>query len=217
MSPVTIARRAAQEGLALAALTDHNSALNAPAFAAACAREKIVPVFGIEVTTMEEAHVLALFETPQQALKLGELLYAALPAIPNDPEKMGDQVYVNEAEEIIGEVEKFLVTAVEFPLDEVARLIRDLDGLFIPAHVDRAAFSLISQLGFIPSMDYDGMEITSWPPVAGTGGIPLLSDSDAHYPEDIGKRRTFFEADAASFQAFRAALKDGRVETSIKK
>ena len=63
MSPRVIARRAAQEGLAAAALTDHNSALNAPAFASACVREGIVPVFGIEVTTMEEAHVLALFGT----------------------------------------------------------------------------------------------------------------------------------------------------------
>ena len=217
MSPAEITRRAAKLGLAAAALTDHNSALNAPAFAAACVREKIIPFFGIEITTMEEVHVLALFETPEQALKLGELIYAALPPIPNNPQKFGDQVYVNDAEEIAGEAEKLLITAADITLDEAARRIRSLDGLFIPAHIDRPSFSLKSQLGFIPKMDYDALEITAWPPVTGAADLPLISSSDAHYPDDIGKRLTFFEAEKVSFHAFREALKGRRVETSLGK
>ena len=216
MSPSAVARRAAALGISLAALTDHNSAMNAPAFASACLREGITPVFGIEVTTREETHVLALFETPEQALRLGEILYAVLPSIRNDPVKFGDQVYVNENEEILGEVDKYLVSAADLSLDETAGLIGSLEGLFIPAHVDRPSFSLSSQLGFVPDMEYSALEITSWPCTVNTSSYPVVSNSDAHYPEGIGGRLTLFDGEAPTFRVFRDALRSGRAYSSLR-
>ena len=217
MSPALIARKAAFLGLAVAALTDHNSALNAPAFAAACAKEGIVPVFGIEVTTREELHVLALFERPEEALELGKDLYELLPAIRNDPAKFGDQVYVDEEEAILGEVEKYLVNAVDLSLDDVAARILSAGGLFIPAHVDRPIFSISSQLGFLPDMPYSAIEVTEWPCLMNPGSVPMISSSDAHYPDAIGKRFIRFEASSPSFASLRDALREGRVSPSITK
>jgi len=215
MSPSLIARRAASLGLAIAALTDHNSALNAPAFAAACAKEGVVPVFGIEVTTREELHVLALFETEEQALELGKTLYGLLPPIANDPARFGDQVYVDEDETILGEVDRYLVNAADISLDVAAELILSVGGLFIPAHVDRPAFSISSQLGFLPDMRYSAIEVTSWPCLMNPGSVPMISSSDAHYPDAIGSRFVRFEADDASFASLKRAIESGRVVPSI--
>ncbi|MFQ3620264.1 MAG: PHP domain-containing protein, partial [Spirochaetales bacterium] len=163
MSPRRIAQVAARLGLHLVALTDHNSALNCPAFADACVKEKITALFGIEVTTSEEIHVLALFETVEQALELGQRIYNSLPKIPYNPERHGDQVYVNEAEEILGEVGTYLGVGSSFSLEELGSLIANLEGLFIPAHIDRPSNSLLSQLGRIPELAYSALEITRLP------------------------------------------------------
>lgn len=210
MSPALIARRAASLGIALAGLTDHNSAMNAPAFAVACAREGVRPVFGVEVTTLEEVHVLALFETPEQALEFGKFLYERLPPVMNDPARLGDQVYVNDREEILGEVDKYLVNAVDLSLDETAAAVADREGLFIPAHIDRPVFSLSSQLGFIPEMPYSALEITERPCLMNTGAYPLVANSDAHYPEAVGGRVTRFEGASPDFRTFREALLSGK-------
>ncbi len=215
MSPSLVARKAASLGLAIAALTDHNSALNAPAFAAACAKEGVVPVFGIEVTTREELHVLAIFETEEQALELGKTLYGLLPPIANDPVRFGDQVYVDEDETILGEVDRYLVNAADLSLDDASELILSAGGLFIPAHVDRPAFSISSQLGFLPDMRYSAIEVTSWPCLMNPGSVPMISSSDAHYPDAIGSRFVRFEADDASFASLKRALESGRVVPSI--
>lgn len=204
MSPAKIAEALAARGVQLAALTDHNSALNCPAFADACAKRGIVPLFGIEAQTREECHVLCLFPRVDQALALGEELYALMPDVPNVPERMGDQVYVDVDENIIGEVEKYLVASADLGLEDLAARALALGGLVIPAHVDRPAFSLTSQLGFVPDGPWDALELVRMPPDDGqpppegrldTRGYPLITSSDAHYLEHVGRRA--FDLDLA--------------------
>ncbi|MDR3284434.1 MAG: PHP domain-containing protein, partial [Treponema sp.] len=149
MSPSAIASELSRKGVGLAALTDHNSSLNCPAFKAACARHGVIPLFGMEAQSAEEVHVLCLFAGLETALAFGEEIYAQLPPVRNVPEKMGDQVYVNEDDEIIGEVENFLVISAQYDVNELARRVHSLGGLVIPAHADRSAFSLTSQFGYV--------------------------------------------------------------------
>lgn len=199
MSPKAIARGLAQKGVTLAALTDHNSALNCPAFRAACAECGITPLFGIEAQGREECHVLCLFADLGPALELGERLYALMPPVMNVPEKMGDQVYVDENEDIIGEVDKYLITSADIGLEDLAGLVIGLGGIVVPAHVDRPSFSLTSQLGFIVDGPWSALEVVRMPDrqtgesSLDTGNYPLITSSDAHYPEHIGRRA--FELD----------------------
>jgi len=200
MSPRAIAETLASRGVALAALTDHNSALNCPAFGAACARLGIVPLFGVEAQGMEECHVLCLFADLESALELGERLYGLMPPVMNVPEKMGDQVYVDENEDIAGEVDKYLITSAEIGLDGLASLVTGLGGILIPAHVDRPAFSMTSQLGFVVDGPWAALEVVRMPaPEAArevdTRGYPLITSSDAHYVEHVGRRA--FDLDIA--------------------
>lgn len=215
MSPAKITEALAARGVQLAALTDHNSALNCPAFADACAQRGIVPLFGVEAQTREECHVLCIFPRVDQALALGEELYALMPDVQNVPERMGDQVYVDVEENIVGEVEKYLVTSADLGLEELATRALALGGLVIPAHVDRPAFSLTSQLGFVPDGPWDALEMVRMPGAIDTRGYPLITSSDAHYLEHVGRRA--FDLDlagdallapdgAVSVETIRAAL-----------
>ncbi len=210
MSPRAIAEALASKGIALAALTDHNSALNCPAFGAACASLGIVPLFGIEAQGQEECHVLCLFADLGPALELGERLYDLMPPVMNVPEKMGDQVYVDENEDIAGEVDKYLITSADIGLDGIASLVAGLGGILIPAHVDRPAFSMTSQLGFVVDGPWDALEVVRMPAPEGaretdTRGYPLITSSDAHYIEHVGRRA--FDLDLADDPL---ALGDGR-------
>ncbi|MCK5806061.1 MAG: PHP domain-containing protein, partial [Lentisphaeria bacterium] len=101
MAPRAIARAAVAAGLGGIAITDHNSARNAPALREACAEVGLDCLFALEVTTAEEAHVLTLFDNLEQAAAMTEIAYAALPKRVNQPEIFGEQPVVNVDEEVI--------------------------------------------------------------------------------------------------------------------
>lgn len=210
-SPRAIARRARELGLHLIALTDHNSAMNAPAFAAACRAEGIQAVFGIEVTTREEVHALTLFPDAMSALEAGEETYRRLNSERFDPESFGDQIWVNEEEEIEGMLEKLLILgATDISLDELGPWCRQRGGILIPAHINRPAFGVLGQLGFLPEGPFEAVECTEPLDESRTAPWPVSASSDAHRLEDLGGRRLEFEAPEVSFEALKDALAQGK-------
>ncbi len=216
MSPKHIAEIAVEKGLDLIALTDHNCALNSPAFEKACSKAGITPLFGIEATTSEEFHSLCLFGSVTEAVNFSDELYEKLLSVPNKPEIYGDQVIVDENDNILGEVGKYLTGgALAISSDQLLKQVINAGGLFIPAHIDRAVFSLASQLGFLPPDPYSALEIISYPPPFNTGNIPLITSSDAHYPEDIGKRYFLLESESKSFRSIKEAIFNGKINLSI--
>ncbi|MDR1287511.1 MAG: PHP domain-containing protein [Treponema sp.] len=208
LSPRLLVELAAAKGVRLLALTDHNSSLNCPAFAKLCPRYGIIPLFGMEATTQEEIHVLCLFSGLEEALAFGEYAYSIIMPLPNDPEKTGDQVYVDEDDNIEGEVEYFLPNALDLGIDGIGAQAAAFGGIIIPAHVDRAAFSMTSQLGAVVEGPWAAVECVRIPPRTGappqggeaslldTLGYPLTTSSDAHYPEHVARRP--FELDTCA-------------------
>lgn len=209
-SPRAIAREAAAKGIDVAALTDHNTARNCYAFASACGREGVLPAFGAEVTTREEAHVLAVFGDLDAALSFGDFLYPLVADFPNRPELFGDQPVVDEDDNIVELLEKNLVGAVDLSLEELFHLVIDRDGLCIPAHINRPMMSVYSQLGFLPDLAFHAVESTVPTPPISIGDRPLICNSDAHYLEDIGQR--YFLVPRRGFDGIREALEAGHVE-----
>ena len=136
---------------------------------------------------------MCLFRDLQTALDFSEEIYSLMPPIMNNPDKMGDQVYVDSEDNILGEVEKYLVTSCELDIFALAERAHSLGGAVLPAHCDRPAFSLTSQLGFVPDGPWDALEVVRIPPSIDTKGYPLTISSDAHYPEHVGRR--VFELD----------------------
>ncbi|MFP4010230.1 MAG: PHP domain-containing protein [Spirochaetaceae bacterium] len=214
-SPTAIVDRATSLGLDLIALTDHNSALNCPTFEQAASRAGIAALSGIEATTSEEVHVLCLFEKAEQALELGRRIYEALPEVPLRPERYGDQVYVDLDEMILGTVDTHLIYGCSYSMDELRALVGELGGLFVPAHIDRAVNSVYSQLGFLPEGPYDAVEVTRRPCPLDTHGHTRISNSDAHFLDDIGARSFSFEAQQADFHGLKEALARGATSLGL--
>jgi hypothetical protein len=195
---------ATARGIEVLALTDHNSSLNCPAFAKVCPPRGIIPIYGMEAATSEEIHVLCLFTSLEASLSFNEYAYRIMVPFPNDPEKTGDQVYVDEEDNIEGEVELYLISPLDLSVDALGPKVAEYGGIVIPAHIDRAAFSMTSQLGVVVPGPWAALECTRIPPMTGypeaapldTLGSPLITSSDAHYPEHVGRRP--FELDISA-------------------
>lgn len=201
MSPKAIARAARGRGVALLALTDHNAARNCPAFGVACRREGIAPLFGMECCSAEEAHVLAIFGDVEGALAFGERLEGLLPPVALDRARFGDQVIVDEDDFVLGEVGVHLGNALPIGFDELCREIKAAGALCIPSHIDRPYYSATSQLGFLPDGPYDAVEIVKAESAGLARGYPVVTGSDAHSLDRVGRRPFLAHVDDDALRA----------------
>ena len=218
MTPRRIIAEAIRRGIDIIAISDHNSAENLE-IALKIAEEKDVLVLpALEITSSEEAHLLALFGSVADALSMQGIVYRNLPDGVNDEKFFGYQLIVNENDEILRFNRRLLINTVGLPLKGLIDTVHSLGGLAVASHIDREAFSVISQLGFIPGdMAFDALEIS-----CGTGReraeqafrdymrIPWITSSDAHNLSDVGKKATSFFLEEASFQEIAAAFRGER-------
>ena len=209
MSPRNIVSAAKRKGLEVIGICDHNSAENVPAVEKTAAREGITVIGGMEVTSKEEVHILALFSDEEGLFSLQEIVHQNLHGT-NDEKLYGEQVIVNEEEEVIGFSDKLLIGATDISIDQLVQLIHERDGLAIAAHVDREGFGIIGQLGFIPKgLPLDALELAdpSKRDCIPQGiGLPFITSSDAHKLEDVWRRSTTFRMKAANTAELRRCL-----------
>ena len=144
MSPCNIAGMASIKGLSLISLTDHNSGRNLKAMDKVASEFGLIFIPGIEVTTVEEVHVLTYFKETNAAIEFGELLYNSLPDITNRPDIFGRQLIMDENDETAGELGKLLLQATPYSLEEIVGLTRDAGGCAVPAHINRDSFSVFA-------------------------------------------------------------------------
>jgi len=214
MSPANIVSKAALKGLDIIGITDHNTTRHCELISRLAVEKGIFVMQGAEVTTKEEVHCLAFFENTDALKTFQEFLDTNLPDIPNDPEIFGYQVQVDENEIIIFEEKKLLINAISKTMKEVEVFVHNLDGLFIPAHIDKMKNSIYSQLGFLPEdLIADALEVSRISsPEKFSAGHPeinrfsLIRSSDAHYPEHIGIAFTDYYIEKRSFSEIKMAL-----------
>jgi 3',5'-nucleoside bisphosphate phosphatase len=215
MSPAQIVSEAVHKDLDIIGITDHNTTLHCSLITRLAKEKGIFVLQGAEVTTKEEVHCLSFFENTDALNVFQEFLEDSLPDIPNDPSIFGYQLQVDENEIIVYEEKKLLTNAISKSLEEVEVFVHGLNGLLIPAHINRSKNSIYSQLGFLPeNLKADALEVsraktpeqfmTDHPEVK---IYSLLKNSDAHYLEDIGKVFTVFLLEEASFRDIKLALK----------
>jgi PHP family Zn ribbon phosphoesterase len=214
MSPKIIVKSALDAGLDIIAITDHNSTKQSRIIKQLAEEEGLMVICGAEINSMEEVHCIALFEHDNELFQFQEYLDQHLIPIKNDPSFFGFQVVVDEDEMILEEEERLLINALDVDVISIEMQVHQLNGLFIPAHIDRPFNGILSQLGFIPEkLKIDAVElsqhakISSW---IGCNKIPqgttIIQSSDAHQPEMIGKAFTTLKMETASFDEIRLAL-----------
>lgn len=187
MTPNNIIGMAQILELDVLAVADHNTAKNLPAIMALGKAAGLLVVPAIEVTTAEEVHVLSLFPSLEAALEMDRILYEALPSVMNRPDIFGRQLWMDEEDQVLGETDKLLINATSLSIERVFSQVRALGGVPIPAHVDKNAYSVLSNLGFIPpELGVSTVEVAR-PPFAGADGYRIITDSDAHALETLAQ------------------------------
>ena len=209
MTPENIAGMATVIGLDVIALTDHNSCKNCPALAKAAAKYGLTVLFGMELCTMEEVHVLCYFPTLSDALTFDAYVYEQIPDIPNTPAIFGNQFIYDENDRIVGTEEKLLISASMIPFDSVFDLVSEYHGIMVPAHINKPTTSLLGNLGFIPpdskftcvelknSGDFDSLK-EQYPYLKSCN---LLSSSDAHDLNSLHEPLYKLEPDDSSIES----------------
>lgn len=193
-----ILERVQELDLDLIAVTDHNSAENAATMVALAEGTGITVWPGMEVQTREEVHLLCLFDTLEQAWTWQEEVYAHLPNLKNREDVFGAQIVLDETGNPVGRNERLLLTSTSFSVEQVVQRVRQLEGLCIPAHVDRPAYSIIANLGFIPpDLGFTGVEIShlvgleeSRERFPELEQYTVVANSDAHRLSELARRTT---------------------------
>ncbi len=203
MTPNNIVNMAVLKGLDVIAVTDHNTCRNAAACMECAKGTDLLVLAGMEVESSEECHIVCIFPTIDAALKMEEQIKLHLPKIKNRPDIFGHQAVMDEDDNIVEYEENLLVTATTLSVDKVSQLTRKFGGVAIPAHIDKSAYSVISNLGFIDdSWDFKTVEVKNLDKVEsmyvekGLDRFKIIHSSDAHYLWDISEKENFLDVDS---------------------
>ena len=203
-TPNNIVNMALVKGLNVIALSDHNTGKNCPAAMAVGKKNGLVVLPAMELTTAEDVHVLCLFERYEDLAAWEAYIQKTRLRVKNRPEIFGRQLILNENDEIVGEEEDLLIVSSGIPIERVAGLVHGFGGIAVPAHVDKAANSVIAVLGaFDYGLGFRLVECAHETDVA----LPRIVDSDAHYLWDISEAEHCIEAETCSARGVFAALK----------
>jgi len=216
MYPRAIIKKCLKERLNVVGICDHNASENVEYVMEAARGASIVVLPGMEITTKEEVHIIALFDTVDNLLSIQKFVYKSLSGM-NREEIFGCQPIVNEKNEIEGFNEHLLIGATGHSLNETVEEIHRCHGVAIAAHIDRESFGIIGQLGFIPGdIHFDALEVSFR---TGTKKIreqhpeltryAVIESSDAHFINDIGKGKTRFHMECPTIFELKLAL-EGR-------
>lgn len=215
MIPPLIVREALERGISLIAITDHNASANVAAVQKAADSSGLSVLPGMEVQTREEVHVLCWFDKLEQLSAWQAVVDGHLPDVRNNPEYFGEQFVVDETGDFIRREERMLLSSAALTFEQVFQQVSSLGGLAIPAHVDRTAFGLLANLGFVPQdCAVEGLEISRhlhpdeaaqrFPQIK---GYPLLIGGDVHrLDEYMGADE--FRIEAPTVAEIRLALHD---------
>ena len=215
MSPSAIVKRALARGLDMIAVSDHNTTRQVKVTQRIGRENGLFVLGGVEVTSQEETHCLCYFPDDECLDAFQEFLDAHLPSIPNDEDRFGYQLIVDENDEIVGEEEYHLLNAIDVDIDGIYDEVHRIGGLFIPAHINKGTTSLISQLGFVPpDLRADGLEINFRTTKAETikkaaylKRFAFITDSDAHFIDNVGDVYNVIYMEHRTFDEFALALR----------
>ena len=201
MTPNNICGMAALKGLNIIALTDHNTCGNCESFLKVAKANGLIGVAGMELTTAEDIHIVCLFEFLQQAKNFSDAVQPYRTMFPNKVEIFGQQMFMDENDEVIGVDDNFLPIATTLGLGEAFKLAQSYNALIFPAHIDRSANGIVSILGTVPEspdfpcIEFNGKEdyeryVNDFPHIAEKAHV---FNSDAHNLWTISEKENYIE------------------------
>lgn len=148
--------------LDLIAITDHNSVKQLYALESV-AKNKIDFVYGVEIQSREEVHILGYFLPDADLDEIQRMLDKYLIEEPNDEYYFGHQYILNAQDEIIDEEKRLLIKSLDLSLNEVIDKIHALHGIAVLAHAMDERFSIMHvYMSIDESLDFDGIEVKKY-------------------------------------------------------
>lgn len=201
MTPYNIVNMAKILGLDIIALTDHNTCQNCPATVKAGQEIGLTVVPGMELCTSEEVHVVCLFPNVDCAVEFSDYVLSTVPPVKNRTDIFGEQLIMDETDNILGSQEILLTLASSISIENVVEIAEKYGGVCFPAHIDRSSYSVISNLGMITSeMKFNAVELAQKESLTDfEEKYPIISemkkvfDSDAHYLENMQEAKNTIE------------------------
>lgn len=196
MTPNNIVNMAYIKGLDIISVTDHNTSVHAAVIDKLASRLGILAIPGMEVQTREEVHILCYFPSVELIEKFDNKLTMYKSRLANNRKIFGAQPILDENDEAIGEIDIALIMSVDMELEGLFELVSEFSGVMVPAHVNKNANSILSNLGFIPpDMPIQCIEVHERTPVNERllGSYKRLFNSDAHYLESINEAINFLD------------------------
>lgn len=215
MTPANIAGMAMIKGLQVIAVTDHNSCKNCEAVCKAAEEYGILAIPGMELTTVEEVHVLCFFHTLDEALAFDAFVYGKLNRFANHEAIFGRQLLMNAKDEILGTEPNLLIQSTRISFMQVYEYMKQYHGVMVPAHINKSSHSVLSNLGFIPEESRFGtVEVISEKEMEGLKGThsylrqcQTIVNSDAHYLHQIHEPKWYLEVEEVTIEQILNQLK----------
>lgn len=214
MTPNNLVHMAALAGLNVIAVADHNTTKNAPAAQKVGQECGVLVAPAMELTTKEDIHVLCLLPSLEAAEDFRQYVYERLPQRKNRPKAFGNQLVLDENDSLVEEECQLLAFGSSIGIFEVKELLDSFGGLAIPAHIDRASYSLLGVMGLVDeAMGFSLYEVT---PECDTEELMkkhgfsgrFIRNSDAHDLTAIRDAQHTLEIPELTAEAVIAALKE---------
>jgi PHP family Zn ribbon phosphoesterase len=216
MTPNNIVNMSILKGLDAIAITDHNTCANVEAVIECSKDTGLLVIPGMELETSEEIHVVCLFPDVKSAAHMQNFVYTNLPNIKNKEKIFGEQLILDQADELVRKEERLLLTSTSISINEVFDIVvNNLKGVAIPAHIDRPANSILATFGVMPEdINIKCVEVSK----KSNEELILSKDrriremnrifsSDAHYLGNINERENFVDVDFLSINNVIKALR----------
>ena len=186
MTPSNIVGFAKLQGLDAVAIADHNAIANVKVAMDVGDAFDVVVVPAMELQTAEDIHILCLFESLEDLQSFYNCIDFA--DIQNRAEIFGEQLILDEDDNVLGQEQRMLLVASGVSVEEVVSLAKQHNGIAVAAHIDREENGMVAILGTVTE-DFSVVEISATATKqiqCYTTGRKVITNSDAHTLENIG-------------------------------
>ncbi|NLL67767.1 MAG: PHP domain-containing protein [Clostridiaceae bacterium] len=215
MTPNNIVNMALIKGLDIIAVTDHNSTGNLQAVIEVGNRQGLLVIPGMELCTAEEIHLVCLFPELDKAQTFEKLVYDNLSPMKNREDIFGSQILMDNEDNEIGRESRLLSGASMLDTETALKSVRNLNGVVIPAHVNRQSYSMLNTLGAIPpEYGFKYLELSKncvfdefIKENPSLNSYQYIRTSDSHFLCDLLEQEVALELEEKTIESLLAALK----------
>lgn len=205
MRPRDIARMAKLNGLDIISIVDHVCGKNIAVSKRAADENGLLFLPGIEVTALAGTHLLCYFKTVKEAIAFSDVIYDSLPDEPVRARYFGDQLVLDNNDEVVEQSPKFFAEYTPFSTWEIVGMVAEYDGVVVPAHINREYQGMINTEGASKLKEYDFacVEVRKNLPIDERliKKTKVIHNSDAHVLYNISEAENYLELKEKTVEA----------------